>query len=558
MRSTRTLPRAFVRAAAVFALSAGVTLPAVVAAPSAYAATVSQTVTQDDGRLTLGLPSYALWVKVSVLASTAPDAAVLASTDELTSTGSSAWTTDAPIRLPEGTAFGDYPLAVDFRLPGGVVEHWTGGTFGYKLHTGVGTVAFDRKTTSYDRRDVVLSGTATTWNPATGERTPAAEGTSVRVTLNLRDAYSATRTATALATTGTDGAFSLPFTPDAEVTGGTAVVDPAAGVDPDAARQLPAVGVEKLTYRITSDTDRFRVLAGTDVRVTGRVERLTGDGWQSFAGAPVVSTGSEPLSYDTALRNEIGSGTSLPDGSFTYQARVQYTTGAVYTGLRPSVYYGKGNDRPYDVAAIAVPQQFAYTQYRMSLDEFGKVTAYGQLGDGTTYCATKRDWVALQVSLDNGRTWGQLKSAPVGDYCTYSFDVWGYTDGLYRIYHPETDRFVSKTSTPVRLARNPTRIVNVTISPSRPRTNTQMTVKGLVQQKVNGVWKAMPGAKLTLVFKPKGDPNWYWAKKDVATNSYGNFSFGTTNYGDGTWALFLQSKSGYFYSESRTIYVDAL
>ncbi|MFJ8664277.1 hypothetical protein [Streptomyces sp. NPDC093600] len=548
------------RAATVFVLSAGVALPAVVAAPTAYAATVSHTATLDDGRLTVGLPGNALWVKVSVLASTAPDTAVLVSTDELTSTGYNAWTTDAPLQLPEGTALGTYPVAVEYRMPHGVVERWTGGTFGYKLHTGVSSAAFDRGTTSFDRRGVVLSGTATTWNPATGERTPAAEGTSVKVTLNLRDAYSAVRSTTALATTGADGAFALPVTPDAEITGGSAVVhSTAADVDPDDARPLPTVGVEKLTYRITSDTDRYRVHAGTDVKVTGRVERLTEEGWQPFAGAPVVSTGSEPLSYDTALRNQIGSGTTLADGSFTFAARPAYSTTGVYTGLRPSVYYGKGNDRPYDVAGIAVPQQFSYADARMTLDEYGKLTATGRLHTtASVTCYDKPDWVALQASLDNGRTWRNMASQAT-QYCSsYSFEVWGHTNALYRIYHPETDRFVTKTSTPVRLGRTPTRIVNVTITPSRPRVNGTMTVKGLVQQKVNGVWKAMPGARLTLLAKPKGDPTWYWAKKDVPTNSYGNFGFSTVNYGDATWILVLQSKNGYFYSESRTIYVDAL
>ncbi|MFI8522151.1 hypothetical protein ACIGEZ_30690 [Streptomyces sp. NPDC085481] len=520
---------------------------------------MSQTVTHDDGRLTLGLPSNALWVKVSVLASSAPDAAVLATTDELTSTAYNAWTTDAAIKLPEGTAFGDYPLAVDYRLPGGIVEHWTGGSFGYKLHTGVSTVAFDRKTTSYDQRDVVLSGTATTWNPATGERTPAAEGTSVKVTLNLRDAYSATSTKIATATTAADGTFSLPVTPNAEISGGTAVVTAGTDVDPDEARPVPAVGVEKLTYRITSDTSKYRVNANTDVKVTGRVERLTAEGWKAFGGAPVVSTGTEPLGYDTAVRNEIGSGGTFADGSFSYLARAQYSTTGVYTGLRPSVYYGKGNDRPYDLARIAVPQHFWYADARMTLDEFGRLTATGRLAtNASVTCYDKIDWVALQVSLDNGRTWHDMK-AQATSYCSsYSFQVWGFDNALYRIYHPETDRFFARTSTPVRLARTPTRIVNVSITPSRPRTGSSMTVKGLVQQKVNGVWKAMPGAKVTLVFKPRGDSSWYWVKKDVATNSAGNFNFRATNYGDGSWGLYLQSKNGFFYSESRTIYVDAL
>ncbi|WP_370414086.1 hypothetical protein [Streptomyces fradiae] len=529
-----------------------------IAAPAAYAATVTATTTLDDGRLTLGgLPSNALWVKVSVLASAAEGAAVLAETDELTSTGTYAWTTDAPIKLPEGTALGDYPLRVDYRLPGGLLTQWTGGTFGYKLHTGVSSVVFDRKTTSYDQRDVVLSGKASTWNPATGERTTAAEGTSVKVTLNLKDAYGLPRTKVATATTAADGAFALPVTPDAEITGGSAEVQAATDVDPDNARPLPTVGVEKLTYRITSDTSKYRVNAGTDVTVSGKVERLTTDGWQGFGGAPVVSTGTQPLSYDKVLKDEIGSGTSLQDGTFSYLSRVQYTTTGAYTGLRPSVYWGSGNDRPTDVAKLAVPQQFSYTGLSQTLDQFGQVTMRGTLGTNGS-CYPKPDWVALQVSRDGGRTWGQMTSRAVSDWCSYEFKVWGYDNALYRIYHPETDRFVTKYSTAVRLSRIPTRIVNVTISPSRPRTSGSMTVKGLVQQKVNGVWKAMPGARLTLYYKPKGDPSWYWAKKDIPTNTYGNFSFSTTNYGDGTWALGWQEKNGYFYSESRTIYVDAL
>ncbi|MFI8963976.1 hypothetical protein ACIGO8_17885 [Streptomyces sp. NPDC053493] len=558
MRSTRTLPHALVRAATVFALSAGVALPAVVAAPAAYAETVNQTITLDDGRLTLvGLPGNALWVKVSVVASTAPDAAVLGSTDELTSTGSYSWTTDAPVKLADGTAFGDYPLRVDYRLPGGLVQQWTGGTFGYKLHTGVSTVAFDRKTTDYDHRDVVLSGKATTWNPATGARTPAAEGTAVKVTLNLLDAYDSPRTKTATASTAADGTFTLPVTPDAKISGGTAEVQATAEVDPDNGRPLPAVGVDKLTYRITSDAAKYRVNAGTDVQITGRVERLTDDGWKGFAGAPVVTTGTAPQSYDRVLKDLIGSGTSAEDGGFAYPVRVQYSTTGAYSGLRPSVYYGNGNERPTDVAPLSVPQQFTFGTTAQSLDQFGQLMVRGQLA-GNRSCVDKPDWVALQVSLDGGRSWGQMKSMPVSMDCYYDFRVWGYDNALYRIYHPETDRYVTKTSTPVRLSRIPTRIVNVTISPSRPRTGGSMTVKGLVQQKVNGVWKAMPGARLTLYYKPKGDPSWYWAKKDIPTNSTGNFSFSTTNYGDGTWALGWQEKSGYFYSESRTIYVDAL
>ncbi|MFG3347190.1 hypothetical protein ACGF1Z_19225 [Streptomyces sp. NPDC048018] len=557
MRSTRTRPHALVRAVTVFALAAGVALPAVVTAPAAYAATVGQTTTLDDGRLTVGLPGDALWVKVSVLASTAPDAAVLASTDELGLSAYAAWTTEAPIRLPEGTAFGDYPLAVEYRLPGGTVQRWTGGTFGYRLHTGVSAASFDRTTTSYDSRDVVLSGRATTWNPATGTTTPAAEGTPVSITLNLSDAFSRTRTQTATVATAGDGTFSLPFTADDEITGGKAEVVPAgADTDPVAPRGIPAVGVEKLKYRITSDPGRFRVSAGTDVNVQGRVERLTEAGWQGFAGIPVVTTGAEPYPYTKALA-PLGGGDTAADGSFAYPARVQYTTARLYTLPKPSVYFARETTHLYDVADIAVPQQFAYSGATTTLNEYGWVKARGRLGTGTTYCDTKPDWIALQVSLDNGRTWRTMKSGYLDTGCWYDLGAWGYVNALYRIYHPESDRFVAKNTANIRLSRIPTRIVNVTYSPSRPSVNGRMTVKGVVQQQVNGVWKALPGARLTLYVKPKGDPSWYWAAKNIATGSNGAFSVTTTTYGDGTWGLGLQSRTGYFSSESRNFYVDA-
>ncbi|MEU3481300.1 hypothetical protein ACI2LO_32425 [Streptomyces sp. NPDC033754] len=47
-----------------------------------------------------------------MLASTAPDAAVLASTEALTASSYN-WITDAPFALPVGTAFGDYPVRGD-------------------------------------------------------------------------------------------------------------------------------------------------------------------------------------------------------------------------------------------------------------------------------------------------------------------------------------------------------------------------------------------------------------------------------------------------------------
>ncbi|MFG2329682.1 hypothetical protein ACGFMM_08645 [Streptomyces sp. NPDC048604] len=549
------------RAAAMFVLSAGVAAPALVTAPAAYAetATVTRTTTLDDGRLDIGLPSNALWVKVNVLASTAPDAAVLASTDELRpheydySTGQPAgWKTDAALRLPEGTALGDYPVSVDYRLPGGTVQHWTGGTFAYKLHTGVAETVFDRTTTDWDHRQVVLSGKATTFDPSTGTSGPARAGTKVKVTLDLDGGPNPSAQATAV--TGNGGTFSVPFTPNARVESGTAtVVEPAADTDPDATHKVrETVGVEQTKYRINATLDKFRVPLGQNVNVKGRVERLTNDGWQPFAGAPVVSSRDWPYAWVHHVARPMGGADAAADGTFAYPASAPVATD-VFTHVRPSVYLG---ELPFARGSIAVPQRAAFSDVKIAIDPFGTVRATGKLN--AVGCESEP--VAIQYSLD-GRTWRSLKwgrSSYTGTAaCPFDISVNGYVRAYYRVVHAETDRYITAVSAPVFQTRTLTRFSSFTISPTRPTVNGTMTVSGAVQKQVSGVWKPAGGQYLTLYFKPRGESQWYWVKKNVKTAANGGFKFTATNYGDGYWGMATQPLTGYFYSESKAVYIDA-
>ncbi|MEU6928256.1 hypothetical protein [Streptomyces sp. NPDC046385] len=533
-------------------------------APAAHAAeTVTRTVTSDDGRIVVDLTSNALWVKVSVLDSAAPDAAVIASTDELTWQSADqatdrpyGWTTADALKLPAGMPLGDYPVVVEYRLSSGTVQKWTGGTYAHKLHTGVSKLSFDRATTSYDQRSLVLSGAATTWDPNTGARTPAAEGTTVQVSLNL-DAGDWTTTKLT-ATTGADGTFSLPVTPNAEIRSGTATVVPTDAVtDPNAGFPVPRVGVEKLTYRINADLNKYRVLPGTDVTVSGAVQRLTPDGWVPFEGAPVVAATEQPDIWHYKVPGQIGGQSAAADGGFRFPARPAYAgQRTVYTFLRPSVYF---DGFPADEGQIAALGQVSYTGTRVTLDEFGWVRATARLNGGS--CADEP--LYLQVSLDNGRTWGNLKYGKTRwdnsfSYCAVDIGTWGYVNAVYRLHHYESDRYVAKTSGATRLSRVETRFAAFSVSPNRPRTNSYMTVTGTVQKKVGGVWKPHSGARVMLVFRPKGDSQWYWVNRDVPTNAYGKFSFKAKNYGDGSWLVLKQSQNGYFYSESKGKYIDAL
>ncbi|MFH9723153.1 hypothetical protein ACH4M4_09290 [Streptomyces sp. NPDC017254] len=559
-RSTRRLPHALVRAAAVFVLSAGITVPALVHAPAAHAADVSATYTTDDARLGVQIAGNPLWIKVSVLASTAPGAAVLASTDALswqtgdTDTGLPyGYTTDTAPRLPEGTPYGTYPVLVEYRQPGGTVQRWTGGSYVHKLHTGVSQVSFDRKTTSLTDRKVVLSGTATTWDPVTGTVTPARAGTTVKVSLSTyTDQW---KELTGTATTGANGTFSLPFTPNAEIRSGTAtVVAPAADTAPGLATRVPGVGLDKVTYRISATLDKWRVQAGTNVTVSGRVERLTPDGWKPYAGAPLITTSSEPSRSSLSFYGLMGSSSSAADGTFSYPARAAHAT-QVYTSLVPSVYYAS---RAYDEGAITVPQPFSYTDWRISLDEYGRVRGSGRM---TTQGSCSDEPVYLQSSVDNGRTWRNLANVRAGGgfsgYCPFDVSARAHVNALYRLHHYESDRIVNRSTGGVRLGRVPTRFSAFAISPTRPYANSKMTVSGTLQQQTGGTWKPLKGAKVTLLFKPKNDSQWYWVTRNVTTGANGTFSFRATNYGDGSWALVKQTATGYFYSETKAKYIDA-
>ncbi|MEV8589651.1 hypothetical protein AB0424_22230 [Streptomyces sp. NPDC051180] len=538
-------------------------VPAVITAPAAHAATdVTATFTTDDARIGVRISGDPLWVKASIMSSTGPDATVLASTDALTwqagdnDTGRPyGHVSDTAPRLPDGTPYGTYPVVVEYRQPGGTAQRWTGGTYVHKLHAGVSGLAFDRKTTSLAERKVVLSGRATTWDPVTGATAPALPGTGVDVTLQL--VAEGWKTLTVKATTGEDGAFSLPFSPNAEVRGGTAVVvAPNADTVATLPAAVPEVGVEKTSYRLTADLNKYRVQAGTNVTVTGRVERLTPDGWKPYAGAPLITTSGKPESASLGVSGLMGSGAAAADGSFSYPARASHTT-QVYTSLAPSVYYAS---RAYDQGAIAVPQQFAWGGVRVALDEYGTVRATGKVSANTFVCWDQ--YVFLQASLDNGRTWrnlanGKAEGGTEGG-CPFDISARAYHNAMYRLYHYETDQLVGKVTGTIRLSRIPTRFSAFTISPSRPRVNAKMTVSGTLQQYTSGAWRPLKGAKVMLVFKPKGYSEWYWVTRDVATGSNGSFSFRATNYGDGTWAMVKQSASGYFHSETKVKYIDAL
>ncbi|QDY77482.1 hypothetical protein [Streptomyces qinzhouensis] len=524
-----------------------------ITAPAAHAAVASVTTTV-DGKLAVGLPSNAIWVKASVLASTEPGAAVLLEDERLTNDGQATWTSADALKLPDGTAFGRYPVRVDYRLPGGTLQQQTVGTFDYLLRAKVATVSYDRTSTDIDNPTAVLSGTATTFDPSTGTTGPAREGMPVQVHVKVeREWPNKSLIMGFRPEVDAQGKFTVNVTPEGRITGGQAYLETQSTVTAShPAISLPSVSATEAKVRIQADTEKRRVHKGQPFTVKGRVEKLTNDGWKPYANAAVQSSLSAPWHWDGPVNTPLGTGTSAADGSFSYTAKAT-VAGTVYTYAKPSAYLR--DTYTADSSAIAVPEKLSFGSPAYSMDEFGTVTASARVYGASC----ENELVGFQYSPD-GRTWYNLKGINTDYYstneCRVKVETDGYIRGYYRFYHGESDRFVAAAAAPKFVQRYLTRFVGHKYSTSRPKTNSTMTVSGTVQRQVNGKWIAHPGAKVMVLVKPKGSSEWFWSVKGK-TNSKGVYSLKAKVYGDATWAAITEPMNGYFYSETKDTYIDA-
>jgi hypothetical protein len=547
MRTTRTRRRAVFRAAAVIITTAALGLGV---APAAFADTAPVTVsavrTAADGAVSVSLNTNdkPLWVQIRVRASAAPDAATLLTTDTEETNGGA---TAAPVRLPAGTAYGDYPVDVDFRLPGGTaVQHWTAadhGTTGlldYRKHASVTELTSDRATTDYDHRTVVLSGKVRLLDPATGDTSEASAGTHVRIKWEdenrLEESVSVDTDAT--------GAFSHQVTAHDSILNGSAVVEnPAPDTTVGAIHYLPIVYASPAVYRISATASRTVAHWHDTFTMSGSVQRLTDDGWVPFGGLP-VETSSGPGSFRV-----FGTGVTAADGTFSYPTTAVWTT-TLYTYAQQSPYLQYTAD---DSNYLDVPTAGSITLPAFTIDKFATVKTTGRLNGRCRY-----QTLDLQYS-PNGKTgWVTIAHTTTGGLpgttCSYYMPANGGWDGYYRVYHPETPWMLPVVTPTYRLHRTRTSM-SLTMTPSRPYPNAKLTATGVVTQLTSAGWVHYTNAHVVLVFKPKGDPNGYGAVK-VSTNSSGRFTFTTQAHRDGTWTAYLDADSAHFSSETRQVYVD--
>ncbi|MFC4034290.1 hypothetical protein ACFO3J_22835 [Streptomyces polygonati] len=528
---------------------------AVAIAPTAFAdgsptTTVTRVVTGDDGKLEVDLSDNTplTSLQISVRSSTADDASTLLTVNDFSND-----TTTAPVQLPAGTAYDSYPVDVDYTLADGTTEHWSGAAHGadgllnYRKHIFVSDVSTDRATTDFDHRTVYILGQVKEFDPATSSTISAGAGADVVVNWAEQHDPSDWVNRSTHVTTDESGAFQLPVTPGGILQDGTAGIgstplDTTAVATP---HSVPSVPAYTTSYRITSAPSSVQPHKGTKITVKGKVERLVNNVWKPFGGAPVVTTTTDPDWYTYTVPHQLATTTAAADGSFSYAITANATT-TLHTYLKPSSYLPPVTQ---DLDTINVPTATSITLAAYSINEDAEVTTTGRL---TGNCAYQSLW--LQYSPNGKTSWLNISHlttsyANGGNYCSFAMKGGGGYDGYYRVIHAESPQLLGYAQPARRLNRIRTQMSG-SVTPTRPAyATTKLTASGTVIQLTSKGWVHYNHAYVVLVYKPKGDPQWYWVKKGY-TNAAGRYSFSTPAYGDGTWAAYLATDSKHFYSET--------
>lgn len=498
--------------------------------------------TADSGGIDVHLfDPDALWVQVTVLASTDPGATVLYQSDAITSySDTRGWYTDAPIQLPGDAGYGDYPVDVAYRLTAGTVQHWSSDAtdeFHYVGHAAVTAASFDRTSTDLYDRTATLSGTVAVFDPKTGTTGAPPAGTGVDIRW-LQDTGSGWQPGSATGQTLADGTFSTPVTPGGELVAVTVQASQLpAGTAADAPRGVDGLSVSVTETRVVAAPAKVRVHAGQAFTVSGTVQRLTPSGWVAAAAVPVVTVDDGTF----AVR---GSGTSDANGHFSYPVTINAST-SFDTYPAPSPYVSGGGAQ----GRVSVPTAGTLGSVSWAIDPYREVTARGHL-----YGTCPLEPVQLQYSPNGRSSWVRIGSA-MATYttnarrCSYKVQGLGAVAGYYRVVHPETDHMLAITSPVHRLSRIATRFVSFSISPTTASRNAALTATGRVQQYVRGAWHGFVNARVVLVFRPKGDSNWYWVVKGY-TGSQGRFRLTGKAYGTGDWGVYYQPDASHFYSQT--------
>ncbi|MEU8763632.1 hypothetical protein [Streptomyces sp. NPDC048659] len=307
----------------------------------------------------------------------------------------------------------------------------------------------------------------------------------------------------------------------------------------------------KLT--VTATADKTRAASGETVTITGRVTDPE-NGGAPLADQPLRVTLGAPHDY------------YRPSTPFPQTVRTDadgYYTAKLIAAAGPNAegWTVESADLFQTFSAIqgtlVMPLDSRTTTMSYSLRADARLTVYGQLRSPYERWSgsSSQQTVLLEQSPDGRTGWKQVGST--GFYSsvrsTFGIAVWN-KGGWFRLRHLTSDQYAESVSTPFRVSRIETRVLNVNAAPEPVRKGATVTVTGTLQHNVSG-WKPLASKQLQLQFRAKGTSKWVTvAKGNTAAN--GNIALKHKATVDGVYNLVYVADTAHFQSSGVADYID--
>lgn len=434
-------------------------------------------------------------------------------------------------------AHGVYDAAVDLADADGDHPAYLGqGELRYEDLPVFAGVSLDRTTVDFDHQKVTVTGTVSTFDPATGLTSPGWTESKVYLA-------------------GTRGSGPYEVAADVQADGSFTATGPVYnGVYVYAVQQdshtvdTVSVTVTKTPNptRIVFDKAKATAVYGSSYTVGGTAQYLssTSGAWTPLpAGNPDTDVLLHGPNGDHAY--ELSAGGRFSETLATVTGDTSWTASVGGFGYLQQGSAQADLHRLYSSKLVWTDHTFTGS---------GAVKVAGLLSAATGPVPTGR--VQLQQSTDGHTGWTTV--ATVAPDATGAFNTWhtmSHPSGYLRLFYPGSADATAVTSPVVHLTRAATRITGFNASPEPVRKGRTITVTGVLQRLKGSTWTGLSGQHVSVYFRAYGAKTPAY-RATVTTDSSGRFTVHFTATQDGTWSSHYTATSPYLNSASIGDYVD--
>ncbi|MET7988496.1 hypothetical protein [Streptomyces sp. NPDC005281] len=397
----------------------------------------------------------------------------------------------------------------------------------------------DRSTVDYEQRWVTVSGTVSTFDPATGLTTPGWKAGSLYLS-SLQNNAQETRVPSVAA----DGSYSV--TSKLYGTLSVGAMNGSMGTT-----NSPFVQVDRVYVptRVVVEKASATIVRGNSFTLRGKAQYLspTTNQWTGLiADDPDTGIAVSSPDHFQVIRP------TAPDGSFSLttpdvQNEGEWSASIGGYGFLLQAYAG---------TQVHVLSRSVLSWTDRTISGAGTVRVKGSLTAAPGPCPQGK--VQVQQSPDGSTGWSTI--ATVTPNSTGAFDATATIpaakrNGYLRLYYPGSADATATARYFIPVSRTATRITAFNASPEPVRKGQLITVAGTLQANQGKTWAGLSGQTVHVWFTVPGSKT-PTLMSTVKTGKGGTFSKKFTALRDGTWTTTWTATSQYFDTSSSGDYVD--